>query len=290
MGMKKKEIDRKFDEIIDFSGVSRFLDTPVKRYSSGMYVRLAFAVAAHLDPEILVIDEVLAVGDAEFQLKCLAKIKSISREEGRTILFVSHNIQTLRNVCNRALLMDKGKIIVSGEPESVLASYVKMSRDQFLATDYSQQSLLPGNEYILVKRVELIPTYVNEYQVIDVRTALKILFEFTYQTDEAGDLMVNLQFFSNTGELIFELVSKNYNFKNGVVKGESRIPGNFLNDGFYYISIDFIRNSTTRLFYLESCLSFDVEDYKDSDDWNGKLAGIVRPSFPIELRQGPGQI
>ncbi|HEY4966658.1 MAG TPA: ABC transporter ATP-binding protein, partial [Puia sp.] len=132
MGMKKKEIDRKFDEIIDFSGVSRFLDTPVKRYSSGMYVRLAFALAAHLDPEILIIDEVLAVGDAEFQMKCIEKIKSISREEGKTILFVSHNIQTIRNTCNRALVLDKGRIIASGDSETVLAGYLNKTREQFL--------------------------------------------------------------------------------------------------------------------------------------------------------------
>src|SRR5450432_3345047 len=226
MGMKKKEIDRKFDEIIDFSGVSRFLDTPVKRYSSGMYVRLAFSVAAHLDPEILVIDEVLAVGDAEFQQKCLAKIKSISREEGKTILFVSHNIQTLRNVCNRALVLDRGKIIASGDPETVLASYIKMGHDQFLGTDYTVQNTLPGNEHIRVRRVEMSPNYLNEFQVIDVRTTLDIFFEFEYKVEETGELMVNLQVFSIAGELIFELASKNYSFGNGIVKGESTIPGN----------------------------------------------------------------
>jgi lipopolysaccharide transport system ATP-binding protein len=285
MGMKKKEIDRKFDEIIDFSGVSRFLDTPVKRYSSGMYVRLAFAVAAHLDPEILVIDEVLAVGDVEFQQKCLTKIKSISREEGKTILFVSHNIQTLRNICNRALVLDKGKIIAAGEPESVLASYIKMSRDQFLGTDFSRENSLPGNEYIQVRRVELVPGYSNPYQVIDVRTELNILFEFVYMVEESANLMVNLQLYSLSGELIFELASKNYSFKTGVVKGACRIPGNFLNDGLYYISLAFVRNSTTRLFHLESCLTFEVEDYKDSGAWNGKWAGVVRPSFPINLTQ-----
>src|SRR5450432_1133122 len=226
MGMKKKEIDRKFDEIIEFSGVSRFLDTPVKRYSSGMYVRLAFAVATHLDPEILVIDEVLAVGDAEFQQKCLVKIKSISQEEGKTILFVSHNIQTLRNVCNRALVLDRGKIIASGDPETVLASYIKMGHDQFLGTDYTVQNALPGNEYIRVRRVEIAPVYLNEFQVIDVRTTLDIYFEFEYKVKETGELMVNLQVFSIAGELIFELASKNYSFGNGIVKGESTIPGN----------------------------------------------------------------
>jgi lipopolysaccharide transport system ATP-binding protein len=290
MGMKKKEIDRKFDEIIEFSGVSRFLDTPVKRYSSGMYVRLAFAVAAHLDPEILVIDEVLAVGDAEFQQKCIAKIKSISKEEGKTILFVSHNIQTIRNVCNRALVLEKGKIIAAGESESVLASYIKLSRDQFLGTDYAQQNILPGNENIRIKRVELIPKYQNQLKVIDVRTELSIRFEFIYQVKEAGELMAILQVFRSTGELIFELASPNYTFKNGVVKGESTIPGNFLNDGLYYISLAYVRNSSTRLFYHESCLSFDVEDFKDSGGMYGKWAGIIRPSFPLNLDQDPDRI
>lgn len=286
MGMKKKEIDRKFDEIIEFSGVSRFLDTPVKRYSSGMYVRLAFAVAAHLDPEILVIDEVLAVGDAEFQQKCLAKIKSISREEGKTILFVSHNIQTIRNVCDKALVLEKGRMIAFGETEPVLSGYLKQSRDQFLGTDYSKQNNLPGNDQIRVSRVELIPNYLNQYQVIDIRTELNVRFEFIYQVEEAGDLMVILQVFSNAGELIFELASSKYFFKNGTVKGESVIPGNFLNDGMYYISLAFVRNSSTRLFYLESCLSFDVEDYKDSGSLYGKWAGVIRPSFPVHLKQG----
>jgi lipopolysaccharide transport system ATP-binding protein len=285
MGMKKKEIDRKFDEIIEFSGVSRFLDTPVKRYSSGMYVRLAFAVAAHLDPEILVIDEVLAVGDAEFQQKCLNKIKSISREEGKTILFVSHNIQTIRNVCNRALVLEKGCIIASGNTESVLASYGKMTRDQILGTDYVKQATIPGNEYIRINRVEMIPDYLNEFQVIDVRTPLHIRFDFNYRVETPGDLMVILQVFTSAGEQIFEIASPHYTFENGQVKGESLIPGNFLNDGLYFISIAFIRNATTRLFYLDACISFDVEDFKDSNSWHGKWAGVIRPSIPVKLSQ-----
>ena len=215
MGMKKKEIERKFDEIIDFSGVSRFLDTPVKRYSSGMYVRLAFAVAAHLDPEILVIDEVLAVGDAEFQMKCLDKIKSISSEEGKTILFVSHNIQTIRNICNRALVLDKGRIVASGDSESVLAGYLHQTQQQFLGTDYTRQTVMPGNDTIRMRRVELIPGYLNEFAVIDVRTELRIEFEFDYDPaasgydpEESGQLMAQLQVFNDSGELIFELSSQ----------------------------------------------------------------------------------
>ena len=115
---------------------------------------------------------------------------------------------------------------------------------------------------------------------------MNIHFEFHYQAEEFGELMVNLQVFSNAGELIFELASGNYSFRNGVVKGESSIPGGFLNDGLYYISLAFVRNSTTRLFYLESCLSFNVEDYKDSGNiYGGKWGGVVRPSFPLKLLQ-----
>ena len=115
LGMRKHEIDKKLDEIIDFSGVEKFIDTPVKRYSSGMYVRLAFAVAAHLDPEILVVDEVLAVGDAEFQKKALGKMQDVSRGEGRTVLFVSHNMAAVRQLCKKAVVLDNGQIVMSGE-------------------------------------------------------------------------------------------------------------------------------------------------------------------------------
>jgi lipopolysaccharide transport system ATP-binding protein len=252
-----------------------------------MYVRLAFAVAAHLDPEILIIDEVLAVGDAEFQMKCLEKIKSISKEEGKTILFVSHNIQTIRSTCNRVLVLDKGRLIASGDSESVLSNYLSKTREQFLGTDYTRQTSMPGNEMIRIRRVELIPAYLNEYHVIDVRTALRIEFEFEYDVEDPGQLLAQVQVFNDAGELIFELSSQNYHLKRGIVHGESTIPGNFLNDGLYYVSISFVRNSTVRLFYLESCLSFHVEDYKSSGHGYGKWAGIVRPSFPISLKQGP---
>jgi len=123
LGMRKEEIRRKFDEIVDFAGVQRYIDTPVKRYSSGMYVRLAFAVAAHLEPEILIIDEVLAVGDAEFQQKCLGKMKDVSRNHGRTILFVSHNIAAIKQLCDRAMLLEQGQVKVVGKVSEVLEVY-----------------------------------------------------------------------------------------------------------------------------------------------------------------------
>ena len=123
LGMKKTEIERKFDEIVDFSGVERFIDTPVKRYSSGMYVRLAFAVAAHLDPEILIVDEVLAVGDAEFQRKCLGKMENVAKE-GRTVLFVSHNVVAVKNLCNKGITLHNGKVAYSGTAEEAADYYL----------------------------------------------------------------------------------------------------------------------------------------------------------------------
>jgi len=283
MGMKKKEIDRKFDEIVDFSGVERFLDTPVKRYSSGMYVRLAFAVAAHLDPEILIIDEVLAVGDAEFQKKCIGKMKSVSGEEGKTILFVSHNMQVIQNLCNRAMVLEKGIITGSGNPESVISQYLKSSDQQFLGHDYTLTAGLPGNEFIRVQKVEMIPDYLPQQQFIDTRTALRIHFEFWYDVEEAGDLMAGIQLFNFTGEMIFDLTSERQVFEKGLISAECLIPGNFLNDGAYTVSLVFIRNAAIRLFYLESCLSFDVEDYRENGSWYGKWAGMVRPGFPVRL-------
>jgi lipopolysaccharide transport system ATP-binding protein len=127
LGMTRAEIKRKFDQIVDFAGVATFLDTPVKRYSSGMYVRLAFAVAAHLDPEILIVDEVLAVGDAEFQKKCLGKMREISERSGRTILFVSHNLAAIQVLCNRVFLVHEGRIGRTGPPAKTIAEYRKVT-------------------------------------------------------------------------------------------------------------------------------------------------------------------
>src|ERR1700692_3672001 len=123
--MRKAEIKRKFDQIVDFAGVERYIDTPVKRYSSGMYVRLAFAVAAHLESEILIVDEVLAVGDAEFQKKCLGKMGDVSKGDGRTILFVSHNMDSIRSLCNKGIVLDNGSILFDGEVNDAVRNYLR---------------------------------------------------------------------------------------------------------------------------------------------------------------------
>jgi len=146
LGMTRAEIQRKFDEIIDFAEVEKFLDTPVKRYSSGMYVRLAFAVAAHLEPEILVVDEVLAVGDAEFQKKCLGKMESVSKREGRTVLFVSHNMAAVKHLCSQAMLLQEGRLVLRTDTEEVIEQYVSGSNSEmWTRTDLRHhKNRLPG--------------------------------------------------------------------------------------------------------------------------------------------------
>lgn len=284
LGMKKKEVTRKFDEIVEFSGVEKFLDTPVKRYSSGMYVRLAFAVAAHLDPEILIVDEVLAVGDAEFQRKCLGRMKDASAQ-GKTILFVSHNMQAVRNLCHRAIFLEKGKIIDEGKPDSVIAAYLKQEKPQYLLQEFDNLESAPGNEYIRIKKIELIPHYLDDQNVIDIRTPLLVKFEFWFNGTEDINLMCGVHLFTVAGECIFDVCSKKDDFTNGLIKGECLIPGNFLNDGSYYISLIFVKDSSNPLFYYEECLSFDVEDYRENIAWYGKWIGYVRPKFDVLLYQ-----
>jgi lipopolysaccharide transport system ATP-binding protein len=143
LGMRKAEIKRKFDEIVDFAGVERYIDTPVKRYSSGMYVRLAFAVAAHLESEILIVDEVLAVGDAEFQKKCLGKMGEVSKGEGRTILFVSHNMDSVRALCNKGMVLNHGSIMFNGEVDEAVSSYLQHAKNDELIPVVTNVTLSP---------------------------------------------------------------------------------------------------------------------------------------------------
>ena len=285
LGMKKKEVADKFDAIVDFSGIERFLDTPIKRYSSGMYVRLAFAVAAHLDPEILIIDEVLAVGDAEFQRKCLGKMKEVSNKEGKTILFVSHNMQAVRNLCQRAILLDKGEMMDEGPPENVIATYFNNEARHLLSQEFRNPDLAPGNEHISIKKVLITPQYIDHLEIVDIRTPLLVSFEFRYKGKKEINLMCGVHLFTQAGECIFDVCSQQADFQNGLIKGECLIPGNFLNDGSYYISLIFVRDSSVVLFYYEECLSFNVEDYRQDIAWYGKWAGCVRPKFDVVLHQ-----
>ena len=189
MGMTRDEITRKLDEIVDFSGCERYLDTPVKRYSSGMTVRLGFAVAAHLEPEILVVDEVLAVGDAEFQKKAIGKMQSISHSHGRTVLFVSHNMGAVKTLCNKGLLLDKGEIAFSGSVEDTITQYIGLSEDSYIK-DICERTDRIGNGKIKVTNISLQDREGKEVEEIFAGDYLKIKFHVETNGDVDFDKMI----------------------------------------------------------------------------------------------------
>ena len=288
LGMSRAEINQKFDEIVAFSEVERFLDMPVKRYSSGMYVRLAFAVAAHLEPDILIVDEVLAVGDAEFQKKCLGKMRDVSRTEGRTIIFVSHNVHAVNNLCNKAILLQKGRLLETGDVQYVIHKYANSTKANNLRQAWDSPQDAPGTSAVRIKHVELVPHLNDPNSVIDVRTPLTVRFEFWNHLDGA-ELITGIHLFTPSGDLIFDLISNTVVCDKGIVKGECHIPGNFLNDGTYYFSIIIMKGITDVLYYYEECITFDVEDYRESLEFFSKWMGFVRPKFPFKLEQ-PGKL
>ncbi|OUJ71210.1 ABC transporter ATP-binding protein [Hymenobacter crusticola] len=284
LGMSKAEIRLKFDEIVAFSGIEKFIDTPVKRYSSGMYVRLAFAVAAHLEPDILILDEVLAVGDAEFQKKCLGKMREVSQSAGRTILFVSHSMQAVTNLCDKGVWLQQGKVQTIGAVDTVVNQYLAHAQQFKLKQSWEKPADAPGNNAIRFKEVELVPQLLEPNAPLDIRTPLTVKFQFWNFTEDAL-ISINLVLFSYGGECIFDVPSATRVCQKGLVAGECTIPGNFLNDGSYYISLYVVRDTTTSLFDYEECLAFDLEDYRGDIKWYGKWWGAVRPSFPFRLTQ-----
>ncbi len=221
LGMRKQEISKKFDEIVDFSGVERYIDTPVKRYSSGMYVRLAFAVAAHLESEILIVDEVLAVGDAEFQNKCIGKMGAINKGEGRTILFVSHNMASIQNLCKSALLMSKGQFLNQGKTNDIINEYlVSMnSKPETLAEIKDRK----GNQdiFFLDGKVEGINT--DSLQSIESFSDFKVTLEYRLnQHVSIVNYRIDIGINNNLGDRVAWLSSNNIN-QNFDLFGESKI-------------------------------------------------------------------
>jgi len=283
LGMHRYEIKNKFDEIVAFSGVEKFLDTPVKRYSSGMYVRLAFAVAAHLEPDILIVDEVLAVGDADFQKKCLGKMHEVSSKQGRTILFVSHNMQAVNSLCNRAMLLQKGSVALIGETDKVVNAYLGGTQNHITHNQWPNKNEAPGNEFLRVHSVDLILHRKNITDGADIRTPLTVKFKIWNLKKQ--NLCFGVHLFTQGGECIFDVNSKPTDFSEGLVEGQCDIPGKFLNDGAYYISVIFVKDTSVQLFYLEECLSFELEDYRENMNWYGKWPGYVRPVFPFRVEQ-----
>ena len=260
MGMTKREIKAKFDEIVDFAGVERYIDTPVKRYSSGMYVRLAFAVAAHLEPEILIVDEVLAVGDAEFQKKCLGKMKDVSVNDGRTVLFVSHNMGAVSTLCDSALLMRYGKVHSIGPTADIIRSYLEHGSNNEANFSWNQPV---GDEYVVIESINICNAaskITNDFFTVD--DIYVNIFINVFKENEF--LRLGIRLLSSDGSVIFTTGTHDdsnaiINHTLGRQKLTVRIPGNFLNTGIYFITAAADIPFFKICFFEDSILSFKVE-------------------------------
>lgn len=281
LGMHQHEIVKHFDAIVDFAGIERFLDTPVKRYSSGMYVRLGFAIAAHLEPEILVVDEVLAVGDADFQKKSIGKMKDVSKS-GRTLIFVSHNLTAVQGLCNKGVYLNKGEMMINGPVDMVINEYVKNVSKFQLKQAWENPEIAPGNDQIRIKNIHLEPLIELNGKNMDVRTPIKIHFEY-WNMEDGMNLNLSLFLYSMTGECVFNIANHSECYKKGIIKSELEIPGDFLNDGSYYLSIMIVRDAMAPVFFFEEALAFDIHDYREGTEWYGKWPGAVRPKH-IEIK------
>lgn len=273
LGMSKNDIKSKFDEIVGFAEIEQFLDTPVKRYSSGMYVRLAFSVAAHLEPEILIVDEVLAVGDAEFQKKCLGKMEGVS-SSGRTVLFVSHNMTAIKGLCKRAVRLDSGRIVDDGAANKVVSEYLHNNANMVLEQIWEDPETAPGNDKVRLCFARLSVDGGSPF--ITVRTPLNLEFG-CWNLVPGSKLDFSIQLHNLEGVCIFDSTSSADSYPDGFIKGVCHIPGDLLNDGIYRVLLMISKDITRQIFKLEEVLFFEVQDVEREIDWQDKWPGAVRP-------------
>jgi lipopolysaccharide transport system ATP-binding protein len=289
LGMNKREIAKKFDEIVDFAGVDKFLDTPVKRYSSGMYVRLAFAVAAHLEPEILIVDEVLAVGDAEFQKKCLGKIGDVAKS-GKTALFVSHNLQAVKLLCTHAIYLRNGKMLFEGTASQAIANYLGSSSHDNAAIRWDESNS-PGSDSARLKSVRILNDLGETSNMHDISKIIDVELEFdVLQSNASIDSSIHI--LNEDGLCVcalgveLERTGADRITKSGTYRTTCRIPANFLNEGRHSISVFLVRNSADVMVEEPALLSFVANDYGNArGEFVGKFIGIVRPKFDWDIKR-----
>jgi lipopolysaccharide transport system ATP-binding protein len=280
LGMSRAEIRRRFDEIVAFAEVEKFLDTPVKRYSSGMYVRLAFAVAAHLDQDILFVDEVLAVGDAEFQKRCLNRMKDLSGA-GRTVLFVSHNTTALRNFCSSGILLNKGAIVKTGPIHDVLTEY--LGKEDGLGLKVLTHGRYGQEIPAVLTSISVRPSKGTVNDPILGSSSFVIVLEAEIR--EPGDIGVFIECFDGNHQSIFSTASffeRNLNgahLECGMHTFECLIPGHLLNDGLYILDAHLIKNRQAAFLSEKSVISFRIhDDFDIVEGWNWRQKGAIRPA------------
>jgi lipopolysaccharide transport system ATP-binding protein len=285
LGMSKSEIERKFDEIVAFSEVEKFLDTPVKRYSSGMYVRLAFAVAAHLETEILIVDEVLAVGDIQFQKKCLEKMGNVTKE-GRTVLFVSHNMQAVSVLCQSAILLENGTIAAQGPSLQVVEQYLSSGGSQVPAEALWSFKEAPGASPAKLRSVSVLndKNEVSSDLWMNKPITLKAQLWILCRTEEL--VHVSFHLYNKRGSLLFAAGNfhdaswRDTQHKPGLYSCSCTIPENLLNEGKHYVNV-YLSQGSSCILELPEIVSFNVHDPGDSRfGWTGTWSGLIRPILP----------
>lgn len=285
LGMKRGEITRKFDEIVAFAEVERFIDTPVKRYSSGMHLRLAFAVAAHLNPEILIVDEVLAVGDATFQKRCLGKMEGVAAE-GRTVFFVSHNMPAVTRLCQRAILLDGGKLCRDGRSPEVVNAYMHSELGTMSAREWPDPFKAPRGEVAMLRAVRVRRSDGQCAEAFDIRKPVGL--EMEYEVLKPGyKLSPSIELWNQDGVCLIDSVEYDPAWRErvrpaGRYRSTAWIPGNFLAEGTMFVTVGVNTvNPEVGQFYERQAVAFSVIDSFEGDsarvDYAGKLSGVVRP-------------
>jgi lipopolysaccharide transport system ATP-binding protein len=285
LGMKRREISARFDEIVEFSGIGKFIDTPVKRYSSGMYVRLAFAVAAHLDPEVLIIDEVLAVGDYEFQQRCMGRIEDIS-SSGRTVVFVSHDMQAITRLCSRAYWLDGGRVMSEGAAGDVVADYLQGASGSGAEASFAVEEA-PGTAELRLLSARVVDTSGETMHTVDVREPFGIELRFVV-LGVTGPLFPKLKLANERGEIVFNALDTDPRWRElpdpGTYTCTAWVPPNLLNEGIVAVDATVASLGGPALqnhVNVPSVVSFNVVDPGLGDTakglFTGQLRGGIRP-------------
>lgn len=287
LGMTKAEVRQKFDEIVQFSGVEKFIDTPVKRYSSGMKVRLAFSVAAHLEPDILIIDEVLAVGDADFQRKCLNKMEDVG-SQGRTVLFVSHNMSAITRLCDRGILLETGKLALDGTPEEAVREYLKAGKDIPGELIFDSEENAPGNEIVRLRAVKVKQDDGTISPVIDIEQPLRV--EMKYQILKPGfSFLPHYVLHDGGGNIIFVAIDQDRSWQKrtrdpGMYTSKAYIPGNLFNEGNVFVDAVLRTIEPDTVHFVEkNAVSFEVVEMSKNNPTRAgyvkSIPGAVRPEL-----------
>jgi lipopolysaccharide transport system ATP-binding protein len=278
LGMRRAEINARLDEIIAFSGIEHHIDTPIKRYSSGMKVRLGFAVAAHLEPEILIVDEVLAVGDAEFQKKCLGKMKDVSSNEGRTILFVSHNMAAVKSLCGRSILLDHGRVAFDGETPRAIDLYLKGDAETSNRRHFGREFDHPE---IRLHEIRVCGAGADPDAPLDEHQEIEVHAEFDLKRN-AGRRRLTFMLNTEDGIQLFTFTHKHIGLelRDGYNHLVCSFPAGFLNTGSYYLSMYLLEDVSTTVFKIEDIFTFQVQEgQRKMGGWMGREPGLIKPRF-----------